>query len=135
MSPQKKKNRRTPRKRLQGTKKNFSASQKKYLWVGEVSTMENKDINTDYHIVVRVEDQKWEIIETTFEIIFLFEIRIHYFLYREFQVTTIKNHPYLKCQSAPPTKKSLFEKSPFYIHILKNGSTPPFPRHHPGRKG
>ena len=46
--------------------------------------MENKDTNTDYQKVVRVGDQKWEIVETTFGIIFLFEIRILYFLYREF---------------------------------------------------
>ena len=37
--------------------------------------MENKDTNTDYQKVVRAGDQKWEIAETTFGIIFLFEIR------------------------------------------------------------
>ena len=46
--------------------------------------MENKDTNTDYQKVVRVGDQKWEIVETTFGIIFLFEILILSFLYREF---------------------------------------------------
>ena len=55
--------------------------------------MENKDTNTDYQKVVRVGDQKWEIVETTFGIIFLFEIRIHYFLYREFSSPTWKKSP------------------------------------------
>ena len=32
--------------------------QKKYLWVGGVHTMENKDTNTNYHKFVRVGDQK-----------------------------------------------------------------------------
>ena len=57
--------------------------------------MENKDTNTDYQRVVRVGDQKWEIVETTFEIIFLFEIFIPYFLYKEFSSPTWK-------QSSPP---------------------------------
>ena len=66
--------------------------------MGGVYTVENKDKNTDYQKVVRVRDQKWEIVEiveTTFGIIFLFEIRIHYFLYN-FQVLLEKNHPHLK---------------------------------------
>ena len=46
--------------------------------------MENKDTYTDYQKVVRVGKQKWENVETTFGIMFLFEIRIHYFSYREF---------------------------------------------------
>ena len=50
--------------------------------------MENKDTNTDYQKVVRVGDQKWEIVDTTFGIMFLFEIHIHYFLYREFSSPT-----------------------------------------------
>ena len=46
--------------------------------------MENKDTNRDYQEVVRVGDQKREIIEIRIGIIFLFEICIHYFLYRDF---------------------------------------------------
>ena len=59
--------------------------------------MEKKDTNTDYQKVVRVGDQKWEIVETTFGIIFLLEIHIHYSL-KEFQ--------------APPEKKSPPSKVP-----------------------
>ena len=63
--------------------------------------MENKDTNTDYQNVVRVGDQKWEIVETTFRIIFLFEIRIHYILYR-----VLKSHPpiymFWKMAQEPP---------------------------------
>ena len=51
-------------------KKTFIPPQKKYLWVGGVYTMENKDTNTDYQKVVRVGDQKWKIVEITIEIIF-----------------------------------------------------------------
>ena len=36
----------------------FSPNQKKYLWVGVVYTMENKDTNTDYQKFVRVRYQK-----------------------------------------------------------------------------
>ena len=46
--------------------------------------MENKDTNRDYQEVVRVGDQKREIVEIRIGIIFLFEICIHYFLYRDF---------------------------------------------------
>ena len=48
--------------------------------------MENDDTNTDYHKFVRVLDQKGEIVEIVIELesFFLFEICIHYFLYREF---------------------------------------------------
>ena len=64
--------------------------------------MENKDTNTDYQNVVRVGDQKWEIVETTFRINFLFEIRIHYILYR-----VLKSHPpicmFWKMAQEPPT--------------------------------
>ena len=38
--------------------------------------MENKDTNTDNQKVGRVGDQKWEIVETTFKIIFMFKIPI-----------------------------------------------------------
>ena len=70
-----------------------------------VYTMENKDANTDYQKVVKVGDQKWEIVETAFGIIFLFEIRIHYFLYREY--------------SSPTWKKSLPPQVPIQNYNLK----------------
>ena len=76
--------------------------------MGGVYTVENKDKNTDYQKVVRVRDQKWEIVEiveTTFGIIFLFEIRIHYFLYREY--------------SSPTWKKSLPPQVPIQNYNLK----------------
>ena len=59
--------------------------------------MENKDKNTDYHKLVRVGDQKWEIVEiaifTGILFFFLLEIRIHYFLYRELSIPTRKKSP------------------------------------------
>ena len=76
-------------------KKDFSSPQKKYLCVGEVYAMENNGTNTDHQKVVRAAEQKWEIVETTFGIIFLFDIHIHYFLYREFSSSTWK-------ESLPP---------------------------------
>ena len=77
--------------------------------------MENKDTNTDYQKVVRVWDQKWEIVETTFGIIFfLLEICIHYFLY-SFQVPPEKNHLHLKCQFPP--KVTIWDKSLLYTHF------------------
>ena len=64
---------------------------KKYLWVGGVYTMENKGTKTDYKEFVRVGDEKWENVEITIRIIFiLFEILIHYFLYREIWGSTRK---------------------------------------------
>ena len=39
--------------------------------------MESKDTKTDYQVVLRVGDQKWEMVEITIGIIF--EIHIHYF--------------------------------------------------------
>ena len=50
-------------------KKKFSPTKKIYLWVG-VYTMENKNTKTDYHEVVRVGDQKWEMVEITNTIVF-----------------------------------------------------------------
>ena len=45
--------------------------------------MESNDTKTEYQEVVRVGDQKWEMVEITIGIIlFKFEIHIHYFLYR-----------------------------------------------------
>ena len=57
--------------------------------------MENKNKSIDYQNVDRVGNQKWEIIEISIGIIFLFEIRSHYFLYREFLSPTWK-------KSTPP---------------------------------
>ena len=53
--------------------------------------MENKGSKTDYKEFVRVGDEKWENVEITIRIIFiLFEILIHYFLYREIWGSTRK---------------------------------------------
>ena len=41
--------------------------------------METKDTKTDNQEVVIAGDQKWEIVESTIGIIFLFEIHIDYF--------------------------------------------------------
>ena len=43
---------------------------------GGVYTMENKDSMTDYQEVVRVKEQKWEMVE-------IGTIHIHYFLYTQ----------------------------------------------------
>ena len=59
------------------------------MWVG-IYTMENKDTNIDYQKFFSLEDQKWEIVENTFGITFLFEIYIHYFLCRQFSKPTWK---------------------------------------------
>ena len=77
--------------------KNFLASHKKNVWVGGEYTMENRDTNTNYQKVVRVWDQKWEIVEITIGITVLFEILLHYiyFLYRDFSSPTWK-------KSSPP---------------------------------
>ena len=50
--------------------------------------MGNKDTNTDYNQFVRVGGQNSEIVEITIAIIFLLEISIHHFLYREFSSPT-----------------------------------------------
>ena len=39
-------------------KKKINAPQKNYLGIGGVYNMENNDTNTDYHIFVRLADQK-----------------------------------------------------------------------------
>ena len=43
-------------------KKEKNSPSQKHLWVGGVYAMENRDANTDYQKVVRVGDQKWEIV-------------------------------------------------------------------------
>ena len=55
--------------------------------------MENTDTNTDYQKFDRVGVQKWEIVEITIGTIFLLEISIHYFLYRELSSPTWKKSP------------------------------------------
>ena len=58
---------------VQWTLEQTENSQRKKLFrVGGVYTMENNDTNTDYPKFVRVGDQKWEIVEITIGIIFLF---------------------------------------------------------------
>ena len=52
----------------------FLAQQKNIFMGGGVYTMENKDSMTDYQEVVRVKEQKWEMVE-------IGTIHIHYFLY------------------------------------------------------
>ena len=62
-------------------------TEKKYLWVGGVYTMEDKDTNTDYQKVVwgpkvgNCRNYSWYHF-------FLLEICILYFLYREFSSLT-----------------------------------------------
>ena len=73
-----------------------------------VYTKENKDTNR----------RKWDIVEITIRIIILFEICIHYFLYREFSSLTWKNHPHLKSQFPP---KIPIWPGTSYINLLKNG--------------
>ena len=93
-------------------------------------TMENKNTNTDYQKVVRIGDQQWYCSNYIWNH-FLFGIRIHYLLHREFSSSTWKKSPHLKCQFPP--KITIWHKS-LHIHVLKNGSTPPppLPPHYPG---
>ena len=54
-------------------KKDISSPQYKKIFVvgvGEVYTMENKDTKTDYQELVRVGDQKWDMVKITIGIIF-----------------------------------------------------------------
>ena len=74
------------------------------MWVGGVYTMENKDTNTDYQKVVRVGDQKWEIVETTFGIIFCLRFVFTIFYAESFQVPPEKNHPQPKRKWPIPTQ-------------------------------
>ena len=70
---------------------------------GGVYTMENKDTKTDYQEVVRVGDQKWEMVEITIRIIF-FCLRFIFtiFIYTgNFQVPPEKYHLHSKCQFPP----------------------------------
>ena len=86
--------------------------------------MKNKDTKTDYQKVVMAGDQKWEMVESTIGIVFLFEIHVRYFFTHtgNFRVPLIKNHP---TQKANSHSKSKFDLSSYYINLLKNGSTPP----------
>ena len=58
-----------------------------------VYTMENKDINTDSQIIVRVMYQKKQTIEITTRIIFFVWDVTHYFSYREFSSPIWKSPP------------------------------------------
>ena len=52
-------------------KKDLAPHKKKYLWVGGgVYTMKYNNTNTDYHKLVRLGDQKREIVEITIGLIF-----------------------------------------------------------------
>ena len=70
---------------------------------GGAYTMENNDTKTDYQEVVRVGDQKWEMVEITIRIIF-FCLRFIFtiFIYTgNFQVPPEKYHLHSKCQFPP----------------------------------
>ena len=71
-------------------KKNFIVYKKHYLWMGGVHTMENKDTNTDYQKVVRVGDQKWEIVEIMIGNIFFVSDSYSLFFIREFNKSHLK---------------------------------------------
>ena len=93
--------------------------------MGGVYTMGNKDTNADSQKVVRVRDQKWEIVEMFLESesFFWFKNQIDYFLYREFSSLIWKKLPPPKVPV--PNPKSQFDLSPSYINLLKNDSIPP----------
>ena len=52
--------------------------------------MENKRTNTDYQKFVRVGNKSEKLLKLQSESFFLLEIRIHYFLYKEFSSPTRK---------------------------------------------
>ena len=60
---------------------------------GGVYAMENKDTNTDYQKVVRVGDQKWEIVETTSTVIFFCLRFVFTIFYTEFLSPTWRKSP------------------------------------------
>ena len=96
--------------------------------------MENKSTNTDYQKVVRVGDQKWEIVETANYIwnhFFAWDLYSLFFIQRVFKFHLKKITP---TWSANSHQKSQFGISPSYIHVLENGSTPPS-HYHPGMGG
>ena len=92
--------------------------------------MENRYTKTDYQQVVRVGDQKWEIVEITIRIIFFFVWGSYsLFIYIP---GSFKSHlkRIIYGQSANSHPKPQYDLSPYYINFLKNGSNPPL--HHPG---
>ena len=103
-------------------KKFFFALNKKniYGWGRGVYTMENKDTNTDY----QGREPKVRIVETTFGIIFLSEICIHYFLYREFSSPTWKKSPE---RPIPTQNHKLTQVPPIYM-FWKMAQPPYHPR-------
>ena len=91
--------------------------------------MENNDTNTN-HKLVRVEDQKWELVEITIGIIFLCLRYVFTIFYTgSFQVSTKKNYPHLTCQFPP--KIPIWCKSLLYKCSEKMAQPPPHPHHHP----
>ena len=97
--------------------------------VGSISyTMENKVTKRDYQKGVRLGDQKWEIVEITFGITFLFEICIHFFYTGSFLDPPKKNHPHLKWQLPPKIliwpKSLLCKPSEKWVRTMFNFAFP-----------
>ena len=91
--------------------------------------MENKNTKTDYEEVVRVGDQKWEMVEITITIIFWFVWDSYslFFIYvGNVQVPPEKNHPDPKCQFPP--KIPIWPKSLLYKPSENGSISPPSPR-------
>ena len=85
-------------------------------WVGGVYAMENTDKNRP-----KVRNKNYNQ-----NLFFLLEIRIHYFLNREFSSPIRKTHPHLKCQFLP--KIRIWSKSLLYKRSGKGLN--PSPHHH-----
>ena len=89
--------------------------------------MENKDTNTDYLKVIKVGDQKWEIVETTIGIFFLFffvwDSHSLFFIQEVFKFQLKKIILTYTANSHP---KFQFDLGPSYINLQS-------PPHHPGR--
>ena len=67
--------------------------------------MENKDTKADYQMVVRAEDQKWEMVEINIGIIYFIWDSLHYFLY----IQGIFKSPWKK---SPPPEVSIPTQNP-----------------------
>ena len=102
------------------------APQKKYLWEGGAGGYISWRIRIQNQKVVRIGDQKWEMVEITIGIIFfVLDSYSLFFIYvRNFQVPPEKNYPHPKYQLPPKiaisTKYLLYKPS-------ENGSIPPLP--------
>ena len=86
--------------------------------------MENRNRKTDYQKVVRVGDQKWEIVEIIIRIIFfVWDSYLLFFIYAG-------NFPVPPEKKSPPPRKPIPTQNPnLPISLLKNGSvSPPSPR-------